>query len=142
MMVPSDQRTASNNRERHGAGVSSCTCREVSFRTFALISTNAFCVCNDRPIIPVYIFMLLALQVCNTIRHPLHPINYTLSSVCDGFNYTHIQSLHTRARVVSYLTSPKHDSSMANISFPLTKNMVQAGKINLLFCMRQGFIIG
>jgi len=80
-------------------------------------------------------------QVCNTIRHPLHKINYILSGVCDGFNYTHLQSLYTRVRVVNYLTSSKDDYSMANIYSPYTRDIVQAGKINFLFCMHQGFII-
>lgn len=75
------------------------------------------------------------------IRHPLHKINYVLSGVCDGFNYTHIQSLYTRVRVVKYLTPSKDDYSMANISSSYTRDMVQAGKINLLFCVHQGFII-
>lgn len=71
--------------------------------------------------------------MCNVIRHPLHKINYILSGVCDGFNYTHIQSLSTRVRVVNYLTSPKDGCSMANISLHYTRDMVALGKINLFF---------
>lgn len=52
-----------------------------------------------------------------------------------------MQSLYTTVRVVNYLTSSKDDYSMANISSPYTRDTVQAGKINLLFCVHQGFIM-
>lgn len=54
---------------------------------------------------------------------------------------THISSLYTRVRVANYLTSSKDDYSMANISSPYTRDMVQTGKINLPFRVHQGFMI-